>query len=108
MVGDSHLDEPTLDRWFNTAAFAHAANGAYGNAGRFSLEGPGAFTMDIALMRRIPIMESTHVEVRAEAFNVLNHPVFGNPRSSLTDNNFGRILSAADPRIFQFALKYVF
>ena len=108
VIGDSRVDEPTLNRWFNPAAFAHATNGAYGNAGRFSLQGPGAFTMDIALMRKIPVLEKSHVEVRAEAFNVLNHPVFGNPRSALTDNNFGRILTAADPRIFQFALKYVF
>jgi hypothetical protein len=108
VVGDSHVEEPTLNRWFNPAAFAHAPASSYGNAGRFSLQGPGAFTMDMALMRRIPILEKHEVQIRAEAFNVLNHPVFGNPRSSLTDNNFGRILSAADPRIFQFALKYVF
>jgi hypothetical protein len=108
VVADSHVDTPTLNRWFNPAAFVHATNGAYGNAGRFSLQGPGAFTMDVALMRRIRVLEKTHVEVRGEAFNILNHPVFGNPRSSLTDNNFGRILSANDPRIFQFALKYVF
>jgi hypothetical protein len=108
VVGDSHVEEPRVDRWFNTAAFAHTGNGAYGNAGRFSLQGPGAFTMDVALMRRIQVLETSHVELRAEAFNILNHPVFGNPRSSLTDNNFGRILSAGDPRILQFALKYIF
>ena len=59
-------------------------------------------------MRRIPIRERMNIQIRAEAFNALNHPAFGNPRSALTDNNFGRILSANDPRIFQFALKYVF
>jgi hypothetical protein len=32
----------------------------------------------------------------------------GNPSVVLTDQNFGRILSAADPRIMQFALKFVF
>ena len=59
-------------------------------------------------MRRFPITERQHVEARAEAFNVLNHPVFNNPRSSLTDSNLGRILSSNDPRIMQFALKYIF
>ena len=97
-----------MNRWFNTAAFAHAPASTYGNAGRYSLQGPGAFTFDFALMRRIPIRERMHLQVRAEAFNAFNHPAFGNPRASLTDNNIGRILSANDPRIFQFALKYVF
>ncbi|MBS1829475.1 MAG: carboxypeptidase regulatory-like domain-containing protein [Acidobacteria bacterium] len=108
VVGDSHVDTPTLNRWFNTAAFAHAPVNTYGNAGRYSLQGPGAFTFDFALMRRIPIRERMNIQIRAEAFNAFNHPAFGNPRSSLTDNNNGRILTANDPRIFQFALKYVF
>jgi CheY-like chemotaxis protein len=37
----------------NSAAFAHAPVNTYGNAGRYSLQGPGAFTFDFALMRRI-------------------------------------------------------
>jgi Carboxypeptidase regulatory-like domain len=108
IVGNPKLDKPTLDQWFNTSAFVANKPGQFGNAARNPLEGPGAFNMDIALMRRIRITERHSVQIRAEAFNVLNHPTFGNPRSSLTDTNFGRILSANDPRIMQFALKYAF
>ena len=64
--------------------------------------------MDIALIRSFAVRERQSLDVRAEAFNVLNHPVFNNPVSNLSDANFGRILSAADPRILQFALKYRF
>ncbi|MBA3712027.1 MAG: TonB-dependent receptor [Pyrinomonadaceae bacterium] len=108
VVGDHKLDNPTLDRWFNTSAFVANKPGQFGNAARNPLEGPGAFNMDIALIRRIRIGERHSVQIRAEAFNVLNHPTFGNPRSSLADTSFGRILSANDPRIMQFALKYAF
>lgn len=108
LVANSHFDNRTLAKWFNTAAFTPNAPGSYGDAGRDSLTGPGGFDMDLALMRRIFVRESQYIEARAEAFNALNHPTFLNPRSSLTDPNFGRILSANDPRILQFALKYVF
>jgi Carboxypeptidase regulatory-like domain len=108
VIGDSHVSNPSLDQWFNPAAFRSNALGAFGNSGRNNLQGPGAFTFDMALLRRFSITERHRVEARAEAFNILNHPVFNNPRSSLTDANIGRILSANDPRIFQFALKYIF
>ena len=108
IVGQTSLGNPTIANWFNKAAFTQNAPGTYGNAGRDSLEGPGGFGMDVALMRRIPIHESQRVEVRAEAFNVLNHPTFQNPTSTLSSSTFGRILTANDPRIFQFALKYIF
>lgn len=108
VVGDPHAVDPSIARWFNTAAFAANAPGTFGNAGRASLEGPGAFNIDVALVRKIRIWENTNLEIRAEAFNLLNHANFANPRSSLNDVNFGRVLTANDPRILQFAMKYVF
>ncbi len=107
-IADSHVSHPSLSQWFNTAAFRANALGTFGNAGRNNLQGPGALTFDMAVMRRFSITERHRVEARAEAFNILNHPVFGNPRTSLTDSNLGRILGANDPRIMQFALKYIF
>ena len=48
------------------------------------------------------------MEFRAEAFNLPNHLNPGNPVTILTNGAFGAIQSAADPRIMQLALKYVF
>jgi len=48
------------------------------------------------------------MEFRAEAFNVLNMMVPGSPNTSLNSTLFGQVTSALDPRIMQFALKYVF
>ncbi len=39
---------------------------------------------------------------------MLNHANFANPTASLNSSNFGRILTAGDPRIMQFALKFNF
>jgi hypothetical protein len=108
VIADPHVADPSIRQWFNPAAFKANAPGTYGNAGRDSLAGPGGFYMDVALIRSFPVRERHRIDVRAEAFNILNHPVFNNPVSNLSDANFGRILSAADPRILQFALKYSF
>jgi hypothetical protein len=108
VTGNPIVSKPTISKWFETGVFVANAPGTYGDAGRGSLVGPGGFDVDTALMRNIMLGERTHFELRAEAFNVLNHTVFQNPGTTLSSQNFGRILSANDPRILQFALKYVF
>lgn len=109
LIGIPHLSHPALQEWFNTFAFAEQAAGTYGDASTFSILGPGGFTFDAMLSREFRIRGGQHLEVRFEAFNVLNHPVFGNPETTLTSTStYGQILSANDPRILQFAMKYVF
>jgi hypothetical protein len=108
VIGDAKIANPTPSRWFDASAFRIAPVGAFGNSGRNNIEGPGGFTFDVALMRYFAVKEGHRIQVRAEAFNVLNHPVYNNPRNSMADANIGRILTANDPRIMQFALKYVF
>ena len=108
VTGDPILANPTISSWFNTGVFLTNAPGTYGNAGRNSLVGPGSFDMDMAAMRHIMLGERTYFELRVEAFNVLNRTTFQNPGTTLSSQNFGRVLSANDPRILQFALKFVF
>jgi hypothetical protein len=48
------------------------------------------------------------LEVRAEAFNLLNSPVFGAPNSVVGSAAFGSITSAGDPRVVQVAVKLIF
>jgi hypothetical protein len=108
VVGTSHLSNRTVHEWFNTAAYAKQATGTYGNAGSYSIVGPGSFTFDAELSRSFKVWESQSLQLRFEAFNALNHPVFNNPTTTLTSSNFGRILAANNPRILQAAIKYVF
>jgi hypothetical protein len=117
LVGDWKIENPTPERWFNAAAFALPAPGAYGNLGRNALRGPGTWNVDTMVSRKFLLGGSGHqIEVRAEAFNVFNlvrsgvagTGVAGIPNSVFINTLFGRVTSAADPRILQFALKYVF
>jgi hypothetical protein len=71
--------------WLNPAAFAIPAPGKVGNLGRNALRGPGFYQFDFQLSRSFAIHENIRLEIRAEAFNVFNHPKFSNPTSLLPD-----------------------
>jgi hypothetical protein len=87
---DAKLDNPTIERWFDTSCFAVPADttGTYGNTPRNSLRGPGQFNIDASLVKNTRIGRFD-TEVRVEAFNVLNHPQFAQPNSQLGNPNFG-------------------
>jgi hypothetical protein len=108
LVGNPNLSSHALARWFNTDAFVANGPGQYGNAGRNIVTGPKTVNFDVGLTRRFQLKEKQHIEFRAEAFNVLNMMVPGSPNTSLNSTLFGQVTSASDPRIMQFALKYVF
>jgi carboxypeptidase family protein len=109
VVGDWHVDNPTIKQSFNTAAFARQAAGTFGNAGRNTILGPSAWNVDAALSRTFRITEGANMNLRAEAFNLFNHARFNNPGTSLSNGNtLGQITTAQDPRILQLALKLNF
>jgi hypothetical protein len=94
--------------FLNPAAFASPALGTFGNTGRSSIRGPGTWQFDVALTRSFQIREAQKVEFRAEAFNLTNSFRMTDPNMVLNTNIFGQVISALDPRIMQFALKYFF
>jgi len=76
--------------------------------GNVNTQGPGQIDINMAITRKFQIRESQLVEFRGEAFNLPNHLNPNNPVAAVNNPNFGRILTARDPRIIQLALKYVF
>jgi hypothetical protein len=106
--------ESRLNDYFNVNAFAPPpviGNGTgYGDSGVGILLGPGQFNFDASLIKNTRIKESQNIQFRAEFFNLFNHPQFANPALALsTPSTFGQITSSSvNPRIIQFALKYIF
>jgi hypothetical protein len=112
--------------WFNPNSFSNAREVAlnqeatsvnpatllnqftYGDFGRNSLRGPGAFNVNLSLSKIFRVREKTDVELRGDAFNLFNSAQFGNPDTNIGDPNFGQISSTADPRIIQVALHLKF
>jgi len=64
---------------FNGAAFSIPSNGFDGNLGRNVLRGLGAWQIDFSLHREFRVSEGLSLQLRAEAFNIFNHPNFANP-----------------------------
>ena len=87
----------TADRWFNTAAFTTPAAFTFGNVGRNTVYGPGRQTLDLALQREFAMTETIKLQVRAEAFNALNHSNLGTPNRFVNTPQFGTITEAATP-----------
>jgi hypothetical protein len=107
------LDDPygtrTLTTYLNPAAFAVPAPGTLGNQRRNAIYGPGLRNVDLSLVRSFRFNGTHRIEARAEAYNAFNWFRWNNPGVNLSaPATFGRITSALDPRIMQFALKYQF
>jgi len=112
-----YADKKTADHWLNPAAFAVPATGSLGTLSRNALQGPGMFQLDMAVSRTFPAGEGKSIQLRGEAFDLPNHLNLSNPVLALNSGVFGKIqsdisgtsgLSMGDPRIMQFAIKYIF
>ena len=85
----------------------------FGNSGVGILLGPGQFNFDASAIKTTRvggIREDATLQFRAEFFNIFNHAQFANPVSTdISKPNFGWITgSSVNPRLIQFALKYIF
>ncbi len=97
--------------YFNTSLFALQPLGEPGNARRRFFHGPGIDNYDIALAKSVPLTESKSLQFRFEGFNVFNHAQFYGPASvngNISSSSFGRVVSAAPPRLMQAAVNLTF
>jgi hypothetical protein len=123
------LHSRVLNGYLDPNAFtiaAEAPNGSgpgdtdFGNSGVGIVRGPGQHNLDMAVERIFRVTESSNFRFRAEFFNLTNTAQFANPNNSLDftlgpngpvnlNPSFGMITStAANPRIIQFAAKFLF
>jgi hypothetical protein len=91
-------------RQINPAAFVEKtdSNGAVieGNAGRNSARGYDAVQQDMTLRRDFPMTQRVGLQFRAEAYNILNHPIFGSVYNSLANGSlFGQAYSTQDSQL---------
>jgi hypothetical protein len=130
---DLYAGPHNVDGWLNAAAFANAplattiGQSDYSplGGGPSQFRGPGYHRLDFSLFKQFQTTERTHLEFRAEFFNLTNHPNFSNPGFSgngvtaspgsldyTNASTFGKINSTRDgqndQREIQFALKFYF
>jgi trimeric autotransporter adhesin len=94
------VPNPTVLRWFNTAAFCapgpdcvNPTGSSYGDAARNIIEGPGSVTFDMSLNRSIPIKESRNLDLRITASNVFNHVNYAGINTAVNSLTFGEVTS---------------
>ena len=108
--GAARSSQRTIDRWFNTDAFAafSPAPQAFGNAGVGIMRGPGMMNFDFTLAKNFPVGDRRSLQFRTELFNAFNRANFGPPNIARDSSGFGQILTAGTARIIQFGLKFYF
>jgi outer membrane receptor protein involved in Fe transport len=108
-VGAGTLDNPTVDRWFDVAAFTTPAAFTFGDSGRNILYGPGRVNFDFSVFKEFRVNDGVAVQFRAEAFNLFNTPQFDLPNAAIGAGNAGTITAiVGTPRQIQFGAKVVF
>jgi trimeric autotransporter adhesin len=102
------LPNPSTAEWFNTAAFIVPPSGTYGTLGRNTLRGPSSVTFDMAMSKVFPLGESRMLEIRAQADNVFNHPVFSSIDTTLNTLAFGQVTGTSSMRTIQIVTRFRF
>jgi hypothetical protein len=111
------LSHPTSLEWFNTAAFCSLATSsscvnpdgsAFGDAGRFIIEGPGQFSLNMALSKTMQIRETRALELRFQANNVFNIVQFSGLNTTVNSLTFGEVTSAANMRRITMVARFRF
>jgi len=111
--------ESKLNGYFNQTCFmtppvvgADGIGTTFGNSATGIVDGPGQANMDLAVSKAISLpwpQEKSTLELRAEFFNLFNHPQFANPDTNFSSPTFGIITSTSvNPRVAQLALKLAF
>ncbi|MFZ0593319.1 MAG: hypothetical protein WAM39_22875, partial [Bryobacteraceae bacterium] len=111
VVGDPYLANPTINEWFNPAAFAPQAIGTIGSEGRNILTGPPFRHLDCSIFKDFKIQERYTLQARFEAYNITNTPNFALPAATFGTTSIGTITSTrtgSTPRDLQFALRFSF
>ena len=100
----------TANTTFSGQAFFNGNPGQAGGIGRTLINGPHYMNVNMALLKSVKFTESMRIQLRAEAFNVLNNVnLFNNTQfANINSATFGQITSASDARIFQFAARFEF
>lgn len=145
LVGDPWAGTSGPDQFLNLSAFkvpctldgeGSCVPGSYhfGSLGRNSLIGPGYRNLDFSVFKTTKLTEKVSLQLRAEVFNILNHPNFASPLlpgfaadasyNGLDENGYGigylpiivtpdvgignPFLGGGGPRNFQFAARLTF
>jgi hypothetical protein len=92
----------------NPAAYAPPAAGQWGDAGRFSIIGPDAFSLNASIGRTFRLHGRFNLDLRFDSTNVLNHPTFTSWITTINSAQFGLPAAVNPMRSVQTTLRLRF
>lgn len=98
----------SIERWFDTDAFAQPAINKFGNQGVGLIRAPGIFNLNTSIIRVFRLAERKNLQFRGELFNLPNHPNFDVPDHTFQGPGFGIVSSARAARQIQFGLRLTY
>ncbi len=105
---DPHMIGPGV-LYLDPSAYAAPPAHTFGDAGPGVVRGPGEKRLDLSLGKQFKITERKYFEIRGEAYNLTNTPIFSSPASqTITSSVFGQIRSAQGERNIQLIGKFYF
>jgi hypothetical protein len=110
-MGNGKLSHPTINKWFDTSAFQEPAPYTFGNSGRNILLGPNWRSVDANLLKTFDLNQlraGTAFQFRVDAYDLPNHPNFGQPNANIGTAGAGIISSANTSRNFEFTGRIIF
>jgi len=112
VIGDPYGDRNSITSYFNPANVVVPTDPSkvFGNAERNSVSGPWFWQLDFVASKnfRIPVGPQTRLQIRIEAFNLLNRTNFQAPNGNRSSSGFGTITSTYDARQIQLGAKLMF
>ena len=106
--GDIALEEPTVDRFFNTAAFSLPSSGTFGSAGRNLIIGPGSRDVSARLTRDVSIGGTRTLTIQLRANNLLNLVNYAAVNTIVNSPSFGQVTSVRPMRSMQLTLRFTY
>jgi hypothetical protein len=102
------LEDRTVARYFNTAAFTPAPETRRGTSGTGIVVGPGMILFDVSARKNFRVTERVETRLQADMFNMFNHANFNGIQTNFNNQAFGRVTGADPGRNIQLALRITF
>jgi hypothetical protein len=105
---DVQVNDPTIDRFFNIAAFSIPASGTFGNASRNMIIGPGSRQLDAQFSRDVRLGRTRVLSINFNASNLLNLVNYAAIDTVVNSPTFGKVLSVRPMRSMQLGFRFRF
>ena len=100
------LDDPTIDRWFNTDAFSIPSTGAYGTSPRNVITGPGSKNFNMNFSRQVRLGGNRNVQIQMNINNILNMANYSGVDTNVNSPTFGQITGVSGNRTATLRLQF--